>query len=336
MGSEAKPIRCPDCGESRYYHHEHGDKRDCLSCYPTKQREIDAAIEGATASLRSEVERLEGENASAAQAAFELHATVCGERDEAVAALRRAERELLREGDRFDEAAAELNEARVTVRALDEGRDKLRETSAHLRTLLDRARGVLEEHIYFRMDGEAPSEALCMVCTAAMAGAHDPSCSLGALLRDIEGEGEGVGLKCVSAEDMDRITCDECGGQCVEPEGHPCQACNGAGWKPPVPQEEREPCGTCGGDEWVRSDDDDIIGHICPDCGDAFEANRRADWRDRLDSQRRPTCGPEKATTGCDYCAGPLDAREGVGQYECPWCIARFPTPAPPPDGDAG
>lgn len=57
-----------------------------------------------------------------------------------------------------------------------------------------------------------------------------------------------------------------------------------------------------------------------------FDANRRADWRDHVDENGVPTCGPEKCRDGygCQYCGGPLDAKAGIGQYECPWCVARF------------
>ncbi len=57
----------------------------------------------------------------------------------------------------------------------------------------------------------------------------------------------------------------------------------------------------------------------------AFEAGRSADWRDHLDASGIPTHAPERCDHGCQYCFGPLDAKHGVGQYECPWCIARFP-----------
>lgn len=56
-----------------------------------------------------------------------------------------------------------------------------------------------------------------------------------------------------------------------------------------------------------------------------FEVNRSDGWREALDSDGVPTCGPERCGYGCHYCAGPLDAKPGTGQYECPWCIARFP-----------
>ena len=63
-----------------------------------------------------------------------------------------------------------------------------------------------------------------------------------------------------------------------------------------------------------------------------FDRNRSASWRQLLDSDGRPTCGPVRAAgAGCDYCDGPLSAREGVGQYECPWCIAAFAALAPVP-----
>ena len=29
---------------------------------------------------------------------------------------------------------------------------------------------------------------------------------------------------------------------------------------------------------------------------------------------------------GCHYCNGKLDAKHGIGQYECPRCIAQFPS----------
>lgn len=62
---------------------------------------------------------------------------------------------------------------------------------------------------------------------------------------------------------------------------------------------------------------------------DRFEDNRSAEWRDKLDENGKPTCGPARAIDwGCDYCGGPLDACLGVGKYECPWCIARFPEPS--------
>lgn len=62
-----------------------------------------------------------------------------------------------------------------------------------------------------------------------------------------------------------------------------------------------------------------------PAPSDDFERARSADWRHSLDDNGVPTCGPARADYGCQYCYGPLDAKSGVGQYECPWCIARFP-----------
>ena len=56
-----------------------------------------------------------------------------------------------------------------------------------------------------------------------------------------------------------------------------------------------------------------------------FEAHRGANWRDSLDARGRPTHAPQRVTYGCHYCFGPLDAKRELGQYECPWCIARFP-----------
>ena len=32
-----------------------------------------------------------------------------------------------------------------------------------------------------------------------------------------------------------------------------------------------------------------------------------------------------KATSGCQYCNGPLDATPPVGIYECPQCLKNFP-----------
>ncbi len=62
--------------------------------------------------------------------------------------------------------------------------------------------------------------------------------------------------------------------------------------------------------------------------GDTFEAARGANWRESLDALGRPTHSPGRCDYGCQYCFGPLDANPGVGQYECPWCIARFPPEA--------
>ena len=83
-------------------------------------------------------------------------------------------------------------------------------------------------------------------------------------------------------------------------------------------------------DSWVP------IGRFQPDYPDStyryrcreaetFDRNRSSSWRDSVDADGVPTCGPERCDHGCQYCFGPLDAVEGVGQYECPWCIARFP-----------
>ncbi len=59
-----------------------------------------------------------------------------------------------------------------------------------------------------------------------------------------------------------------------------------------------------------------------------FELNRSADWRNHLDDDGKPITGPRRAShVGCHYCYGPLDATKATGVYECPWCIARFPTP---------
>lgn len=57
---------------------------------------------------------------------------------------------------------------------------------------------------------------------------------------------------------------------------------------------------------------------------DAFEANRAANWRDSLDARGRPTHGPAHVINGCDHCDGPLEPKAGVGQYECPWCVAMY------------
>lgn len=60
-----------------------------------------------------------------------------------------------------------------------------------------------------------------------------------------------------------------------------------------------------------------------------FEANRSANWRETLDENGIPTQAPQRCDHGCHYCLGPLDAKPEIGQYECPWCIARFPEPKP-------
>ena len=57
----------------------------------------------------------------------------------------------------------------------------------------------------------------------------------------------------------------------------------------------------------------------------AFEDNRSPDWRLTAGADGVPTQGPERCGYGCQHCYGPLDAKPGVGQYECPWCIARLP-----------
>jgi hypothetical protein len=63
-----------------------------------------------------------------------------------------------------------------------------------------------------------------------------------------------------------------------------------------------------------------------PDPRDDFEANRSADWRDKLDGLGGPTCGPARATErGCPHCGGPLDATASTAVYVCPWCTARYP-----------
>ncbi len=59
---------------------------------------------------------------------------------------------------------------------------------------------------------------------------------------------------------------------------------------------------------------------------DVFEASRSPNWRGSLDAEGKPTHGPAtSAHPGCHHCSGDLDAKHGSGQYECPWCIARYP-----------
>lgn len=53
---------------------------------------------------------------------------------------------------------------------------------------------------------------------------------------------------------------------------------------------------------------------------------RSEDWQRLCDEQGRPRCGPLRATRGCHYCGGALDAKGRVGLYECPWCVAYFST----------
>lgn len=59
--------------------------------------------------------------------------------------------------------------------------------------------------------------------------------------------------------------------------------------------------------------------------GRDFEAGRGPNWRDSLDESGHPTHAPERATSGCHHCGGSLDAKAAAGQYECPWCVARYP-----------
>jgi len=68
-----------------------------------------------------------------------------------------------------------------------------------------------------------------------------------------------------------------------------------------------------------------------PSEDDAFEMCRSPDWRAFVDDNGVPTCGPEKTDhLGCHHCLGPLDAKPRTGEYECPWCIARYPEVAQP------
>ncbi len=64
-----------------------------------------------------------------------------------------------------------------------------------------------------------------------------------------------------------------------------------------------------------------------PDYGGKVDAGRSIDWRAHVDEHGVPTSGPvlDDDDAGCQHCHGPLDAKEGVGQYQCPWCIARYP-----------
>ncbi len=56
-----------------------------------------------------------------------------------------------------------------------------------------------------------------------------------------------------------------------------------------------------------------------------FEDGRNRRWREHLDEDGRPTCGPEESLhRGCQHCGGPLDATSRTGVYSCPWCIARY------------
>lgn len=47
-------------------------------------------------------------------------------------------------------------------------------------------------------------------------------------------------------------------------------------------------------------------------------------WRDSIDDKGKPTIRPSHSSQGCHHCDGPLDAKSGIGQYECPWCVAMF------------